>query len=297
MPQQDQFRPRRSVLCLPASNQKALAKLASLDCDCVIYDLEDAVSPDMKGEARRLLENHFAEATSDHRERMIRINALDTAFGSDDLKTVIRLSPDVILLPKVEEPEDVQTIVDKLEEIGNISTTIWAMIETPKGVLNAAAIARAGHTENGRLRGFIVGLNDLRKATNVPYSENRQVLCPWLMQIVLAARAYDLGVIDAVSNDFRNLENFAAECAEGRSMGFDGKMLIHPAQIAPANASFGPSEANIAEAETIVEAFGRPEAEGQGTININGRMVERLHLEEAEKLLAIARAISQRKKS
>lgn len=292
--QNDTLRPRRSVLCLPASNTKALSKLAVLNCDCIIYDLEDAVAPDAKSQARTNLTTHFADIPADPRERMIRINGMDTPFGSADLSAVIEIAPDVILLPKVEEPEDIQVIAERLEENGNNTTTIWAMIETPKGVLNTAAIARSCHTLNGRLRGFIVGLNDLRKATHVPFSENRQVLYPWLMQIVLAARAYGIDVIDAVSNDFRDLERFAAECAEGRSMGFDGKMLIHPAQIEPANAAYGPSEADIAEARNIVEAFARPESEDQGAININGRMVERLHLEEAEKRLAMAATIEQR---
>ncbi len=295
--QSDDLQPRRSVLCVPASNTKALAKIPVLDCDCVIFDLEDAVATDMKGQARKNLADHFSDAPSDHRERMIRINALDTAFGAEDMKTVVALTPDAVLLPKVEEPEDILKIADILDEAANTNTAIWAMIETPKGILNAAAIARAGHTENARLRGFIVGLNDLRKATGVPYSENRQALYPWLMQIVLAARAYSLGVIDAVSNDFRDMSRFSGECAEGKSMGFDGKMLIHPAQIEPANAAFGPSKAEIAEAETIVEAFAQPTAIGQGAININGKMVERLHLEQAERLLAIARSIHQRNKS
>ncbi len=295
--QEEGYYPRRSVLCVPASNTKALAKLASLDCDTIIYDLEDAVAPDMKEQARMNLAEHFSNAPTNHRERMIRINALDTSFGADDMKTVVTLSPDIVLVPKAEEPEDIQKIADILDEAANANTTIWAMIETPKGVLNAAAIARAGHTKNARLRGFVVGLNDLRKATGVPFSENRQVLYPWLMQIVLAARAYGLGVIDAVSNDFRDIARFSNECAEGRSMGFDGKMLIHPAQIEPANAAFAPSKNDVAEAEAIVEAFAQPTAQGQGAININGKMVERLHLEQAEKLLAIARSIHQRNKS
>ncbi|MCO6184867.1 CoA ester lyase [Rhizobium sp. L1K21] len=285
---------RRSLLCLPASNTKAIAKLATLGCDAVIFDLEDAVAPDARPQARENLKQHFAAVPTDPRERMIRINALDTTDGSADLQTALEIAPDVILLPKAEEPEHIQTLVDRLDETGNTKTTLWAMIETPKGVLNAAAIARAGHTPNGRLRGFIVGLNDLRKATKVPYQQDRSVLHPWLMQIVLAARAYGLGVIDAVSNNFRDVEHFAAECAEGRSMGFDGKMLIHPAQIAPANAAFAPTEAEVEEARAIVAAFSTPEAAGQGAINIDGRMVERLHLDDAEKLLAYVDAIQQR---
>lgn len=290
------FQPRRSVLCIPASNQKALAKLNALDCDSVIFDLEDAVASEMKDEARAYLAAQFdGKGNRGDLERIIRINGLDTPYGANDVRAVIDYCPDIVLLPKVEEPEDIQAVVDQLDEAGNTKTWIWAMIETPKGVLNAAAVARAMHTDGGRLTGFVVGLNDLRKATKVPFSVDRRVLHSWLMQVMLAARAYGLVVIDAVSNNFRDIEQFAAECEEGRMMGFDGKMLIHPAQIEPANIAFGPSVDDIREAKLIVSAFARPEAEGQGAININGQMVERLHLEEAEMLLARVRLIEQRK--
>lgn len=284
---------RRSMLCLPASNSKALAKLAVLDCDATIYDLEDAVAPDMKAVARQALERHFAAGPKPGITHIIRINALSTPFGANDLLTVAQCRPDAVLVPKVEEPEDLTAVADILAEAGLDAVRLMAMIETPKGVLNAAAIARAWHN---RLDAMIVGLNDLRKETKVPRSPDRSVLYPWLMQVVLAARAYGVSPIDSVSNDFRDLDAFAAECAEGRAMGFDGKMLIHPAQIGPANEYFGPSPEEIAEAEAIVTAFARPEAEGQGAINVNGTMVERLHLDEARKLLSIAETIRTSKK-
>ncbi len=187
-------------------------------------------------------------------------------------------------MPKVESAADLSEVAARLDKAGLNGTRLMAMIETPKGVLNAAAIAEA-HAP--RLAALIVGLNDLRKETKVPRGPDRRVLVPWLMQVVLAARAYGVSPIDAVSNDFRDLSAFDAECAEGRAMGFDGKMLIHPAQIEPANRRFGPSEEEIAAARKIVAAFDAPEAQGQGAINIDGEMVERLHLEEARKLLAL----------
>jgi citrate lyase subunit beta/citryl-CoA lyase len=168
------------------------------------------------------------------------------------------------------------------------------MMETPLAILNAGSIAEAGRTQGGRLDCLVVGLNDLRKDTGVPFDPARTYLVPWLMQVVLAARAFGLGVIDAVSNEFRELAGYEAECAQGRAMGYDGKMLIHPAQIDGANRAFGPSEAEIAEAREIISAFSTPEADGHNVIDINGRMVERLHFEQAERLAARASMITAR---
>ncbi|HZG31429.1 MAG TPA: CoA ester lyase [Ensifer sp.] len=275
---------RRSMLCLPASNAKALAKLAILECDATIYDLEDAVAPDMKVAAREALVGHFAAGAKAGVEHVIRINALSSPWGEADLEAVARCRPDAVLVPKVESAADLAAVAERLDGEGLSETRLMAMIETPKGVLNAAAIAEA-HAP--RLSALIVGLNDLRKDTKVPRGPDRRVLVPWLMQVVLAARAYGVAPVDAVSNDFRDLAAFEAECAEGRSMGYDGKMLIHPAQIEPANRHFGPSDEEIAAARRIVAAFDAPEAQGQGAINIDGEMVERLHLDEARKLLAL----------
>lgn len=272
------------MLCLPASNAKALAKLAILECDATIYDLEDAVAPDMKDAARGALIGHFAAGAKVGVEHVIRINALSSPWGQADLEAVAQCKPDAVLVPKVESAAELAAIADRLDKAGLSETRLMAMIETPKGVLNAAAIAEA-HAP--RLAALIVGLNDLRKETKVPRGPDRRVLVPWLMQVVLAARAYGVAPIDAVSNDFRDLAALDAECAEGRAMGFDGKMLIHPAQIEPANRRFGPSEEEIAAARKIVAAFDAPEAVGLGAINIDGEMVERLHLEEARKLLAL----------
>lgn len=289
-------RVRRSILTVPAINDRALDKLTSLDCDAVIFDLEDSVAEDRKADARVNLLNFLRDRDLGHWERIIRVNAADTAFYREDMSLVLAALPDAVLLPKVEEPVTVQDVADMLNESDAAEgLRIWAMIETPRGVLNAAAIASSGRTSDSRLDAFVVGLNDLRKATGIPAAPGRTYLVPYLMQVVLAARAYGLDVIDSVSNDFRDLEAFSEECGQGRAMGFDGKMLIHPAQIEPANRQFGPSEAAIAEARLVADAFSDPAHAGLNVININGRMIERLHAEEAARLLAKLALIDARK--
>lgn len=287
---------RRSILTVPAINDRALDKLTSLDCDAVIFDLEDSVAEDRKADARINLLNFLRDRDLGHRERIIRVNAADTAFYREDMSLVLAALPDAVLLPKVEEPVTVQDVADLLGESDAAEgLRIWAMIETPRGVLNAAAIASSGRTSDSRLDAFVVGLNDLRKATGIPAAPGRTYLVPYLMQVVLAARAYGLDVIDSVSNDFRDLQAFSEECGQGRAMGFDGKMLIHPAQIEPANRHFGPSEAAIAEARLVADAFSDPAHAGLNVINIDGRMIERLHAEEAARLLAKLALIDARK--
>ena len=286
---------RRSLLSVPAINPRALEKARSLAADGVIFDLEDSVAPEKKQEARENLVRFFDEGRLEGRENIIRINALSSEFGALDMETVIRLAPDAVLIPKVDEPEDVATVADLLDEAGvTPSVEVWAMMETPRGVLNAAAIARSGRTDGARLGAFVVGLNDLRKDTGIPMEPGRTYLVPWLMQVVLAARAYGVEVIDSVCNDFRDLEVFAAECRQGRSMGYDGKMLIHPAQIEAANRFFAPDPAEAAEAEAIIVAFADPAAAGLNVLNVNGRMIERLHVAEAERLATRARLAAQR---
>jgi citrate lyase subunit beta/citryl-CoA lyase len=286
---------RRSVLCVPADNARALAKVATLACDAVIYDLEDAVSIDNKVAARQILADHLARERRSDIEAIVRINGMQTAFGEKDLAFVTALAPDAILIPKVESPQDIQAVVDVLSENDAPDTLrLWAMIETPRGVLNAAAIAETGRTRGGRLDCFVPGLNDLRKETGVAALPGRAYLVSWLMQILLAARSCGLDVIDAVFNDFRDTAGFGAECAQGRDMGFDGKMLIHPAQIGPANAHFGVDEAALAEALSIINAFALSENADKGVINLNGLMVERLHLEQALRLAARAEAIRKK---
>jgi citrate lyase subunit beta/citryl-CoA lyase len=264
---------RRSVLSVPAINVRALEKTHGLACDAVIFDLEDSVAPEKKAEARENLKRFFA----------------------DDMAAVIACRPDAVLLPKVDAPDDIQHVADLLAESdATESLRIWAMIETPRGVLNAAAIAGSGRTAGGLLDCFVVGLNDLRKETGVAPEPGRTYLVPFLMQVILAARAYGLDAIDSVSNEFKALDAYEAECAQGHAMGFDGKMLIHPAQIDGANRHFGFSPQALAEAKTIVAAFADPATVDLNVIKLDGRMVERLHLEQAERLLAKAQVIEAR---
>lgn len=286
---------RRSVLSVPASNDRALQKVISLDCDCVIFDLEDSVAPEGKSDARDKLMRFFEQNPTSRAMRIIRMNSLESIYGLADLNCALACKPDAVLLPKVERPQQIQELSDQISERDPMSDIrIWAMIETSLGVLNVAQIAESGRTQDARLDCLVVGLNDLRKDTKVPKRPGRHYLVPWLMLIVLAGRAFQLSVIDSVSNDFKNLSDFEQEAIQGKEMGFDGKMLIHPAQVEPANRIFSPDKDSIEQARAIIAAFAEPSAEGQGAINLNGEMVERLHLEEAEALMAVVRNIEHR---
>ena len=290
---------RRSVLTVPAVNARALAKSATLDCDAIIFDLEDSVLPEKKGEAREALARHFESLDrSAGREHIIRINPLDGPDGVLDLETALACMPDAVLLPKVCEPQDVLTVADWFSEAGaDDGPRLWAMIETAAGLLNLSAIAEVGRTLGGRLDCLVIGLNDLRAETGIADIPGRPFLMPLLLQVVIAARASGLDVIDAVFNDFADADGFAAECRQGRQMGFDGKMLIHPAQIAPANAAYGVSEAEAAEALAIVAAFAAPENAGKAVVSIAGRMVEKLHADQARRVIARVDLINERKKN
>ena len=282
-------RPRRSALYVPAINEKAIAKLPTLAADVVIVDLEDSIAPDDKERARAALAPIFANRARDGAEMVIRINGLGGPWGAADLEVAAACGPDAILLPKVDGPRDVLDVNDRLDELdAGPDLALWAMIETPKGLLNIGATAALGRDEAARLACLVAGTNDLVKDTGVMMTPDRRYLQPWLMQVVLGARAGGLDVLDGVSNDFRDLDAFALECREGRAMGFDGKTLIHPAQIGPANAGFSPSDAETDAANAIVAAFALPENAGKGVISIEGRMVERLHLDQARRLLARA---------
>lgn len=285
-------RPRRSVLYVPASNAKALAKLPQLACDTVIFDLEDAVAPDEKQAAREALRQHFSQPRQGSTERIIRINALASEWGPDDLAAACDCQPDAILLPKVNTPRDIQDLDDALDE-PDVDIAIWAMIETPKAMLNLGALAEFGRDRAARLRCFVAGTNDLAKEGGILLTPDRRYLAPYLAQMVMAARAGGLDVIDGPRNDFSDAQAFAAECREAAAMGFDGKTLIHPAQIEAANAAFAPSAEQLAEAEAIRTAFAEPQNAAKGVLSLNGRMVERLHLEQAERLLARAAAIKE----
>jgi citrate lyase subunit beta/citryl-CoA lyase len=290
---EDHDRPvRRSLLSVPADNTRALEKAPGLDCDAVIYDLEDSVASERKAEARANLIDAFRRVPASSQERVIRINAIGSSLSRADMELAAQLMPDAIALPKVENASDIVAAADILTEFNPSGPiALWAMIETPKGVLNAGSIA-AGSI---RPHCFVVGLNDLRKATGVLPQKGRAYLVPWLMQIVLAGRAYGVDVIDSVFNDFKDEMGFEADCAQGRAMGFSGKMLIHPAQIEVANRHFAPDPQSVEEAMAVVAAFERPDAESLNVVNIDGKMVERLHFEEAKTLLAQVAKIAARK--
>ncbi|TIO06547.1 CoA ester lyase [Mesorhizobium sp.] len=286
------YRPRRSVLYAPASNDKALAKLASLACDAVIIDLEDAVAPADKISARERLTDIFAKRPGRRCEMVVRINPLSSEWGADDLLAAASCEPDAILLPKVDTPRNVLEAGDVLDDnLAPDAVKLWAMIETPKALLNIGPIAELGRDPASRLVCFVAGTNDLVKETGILATPDRRYLAPWLMQMVLAARAGGLDLLDGVFNDFRDLDSFARECEEAADMGFDGKSLIHPAQIEAANRAFAPSAEAMAEARSVKEAFALAENTGKGVIALDGKMVERLHLAQAEKLLAKAAAI------
>lgn len=274
------IRPRRSALFLPASNPRAIAKARTLAADIVILDLEDAVAPEAKADARAAAVAAVAEGFGP-RERVIRANAPDTPRGEADLHALRDASVDAVLLPKV---EDVATLARARAVLGE-RVRLWAMIETPRAILNLREIAAAPG-----LAALIVGPNDLAKTLRCRPGESRVPLLPILSQIVLAARAYGLVALDGVSNVIDDPARVEAECAQGRDLGFDGKTLIHPSQIEPANRAFGPSAEEVAWARAVIAAFDAPEAQGKGAIQVEGRMVELLHRDEARSVVALAEA-------
>lgn len=282
----NQPRLRRSVLYVPADNLRAIDKSLTLPADCIIYDLEDAIAPEKKAEARENLRDHFSNHPNSAKERGIRINGLDTEWGTEDLMCARYCQVDAVVLSKVGLPQDILSVASALDETDAPSAMkIFAMMESAQGILNVADIAELGSADHSRLSCLMVGINDLVKETRIASNDARRIAHSWMMQIVLAARAGNLDVVDAVYNDFRDLDGFVQECAAGRAMGFDGKSLIHPSQIDAANEVFGPSEQELVEAKAIVSAFAIPENASKGVIQLGGKMVERLHLMQAEALL------------
>ncbi|MGB0497646.1 MAG: HpcH/HpaI aldolase/citrate lyase family protein [Rubricella sp.] len=280
-------RPRRSVLYMPGSKERALEKAKTLPADALILDLEDAVSPDEKPAARALVAAAVKARGFGKREVIIRTNGLDTEWGEADLAAAAEAGPDAILVPKVNGPEDIHA-VDKAISAAPASTTIWAMMETPLGILNAREIAAS----SPRLACFVMGTNDLVKELHAAHTPDRVAMVPSLAICLLAARAYGLACIDGVYNAFKDDDGLRAACEQGKAMGFDGKTLIHPAQLDVANMVFGPGEAELEEARTQVAAFEEAQAEGRGVAVVNGRIVENLHVENARRLLAEAEAIA-----
>ncbi len=274
-----QDRPHRSALYIPGSKDRALDKARSLPVDVILFDLEDAVAPDAKVAARDTLFAALADGGYGSRLRIVRINGLDTAWGAADAAAVAAMDCDGVLLPKVNGPEDVDALAALVPEL-----PIWAMMETPQGVLNAARIAA-----HPRMAGFVLGTNDLAKDLN---SRGRAVLATSLQLCLLAAKAAGIVALDGVYNAFKDEDGLQAECTEGRDMGFDGKTLIHPAQVAITNAAFGPTADEIDLARRQIAAFEAAGAEGQGVAVVDGRIVENLHIVTARATLAKADAIA-----
>jgi citrate lyase subunit beta/citryl-CoA lyase len=289
-------RPRRSVLYMPGSNTRAIDKARTLPVDGVILDLEDAVAPDAKAQARAQVVEAVKQGGFGSREVMIRINGLDTPWSSDDLTAAAAAGPHAIVVPKVSTVEQLEMIGQRLLDMkADHKTRIWAMIETPAAIFNILALASEAHDSETRLAGFIMGTNDLAKETRARQVPGRAPMVSWLATCVLAARAHGIEILDGVYNDLGNAEGFVAECAQARDMGFDGKTLIHPNQIAPCNAVFSPSDEEVAQAKTMIAAFDRPENRDKGVVQIEGRMVERMHAEMARRTVAIADAIAAAK--
>jgi citrate lyase subunit beta / citryl-CoA lyase len=290
-------RPRRSVLYMPGSNLRALEKARELPADGLILDLEDAVAPEAKAAARENVVKALKTGFGD-REVLVRINGLDTRWWVDDIDAAAAAEPDAVLVPKVSSPKQLQDLAARLVDMGtHPSVRVWAMMETPLAMLNVGDIAHAALDSETRLAGFVMGTNDLAKDTRARLVPGRAPMLPWLMTCIAAARAYGLSILDGVYNDLGNAEGFVEECGQSRDLGFDGKTLIHPRQIEPCNEAFSPTAEEIALARKTIAAFDLPENRDKGVVQIDGRMVERLHAEMARQTVAIADAIEKRKSS
>jgi citrate lyase subunit beta/citryl-CoA lyase len=289
------IRPRRSVLYMPGSNARALEKAKTLPADGVILDLEDAVAPDAKVAARDQVVATVKAGGFGSREVFIRINGIDTPWFADDLNAVVAAAPDAILIPKISNAEQPEQIGARLLSLhANLRMRVWAMIETPTAVFNVRAIASTARDSETRLAGFVMGTNDLAKETRARILPGRGPMLPWLSTCVLAAREYGIDILDGVYNDISNAEGFAQECGQARDLGFDGKTLIHPSQIEPCNAAFSPTPDEVTQARKMIAAFDMPENKDRGVVQIDGRMVERMHAEMARRTVAIAEAIEGR---
>ena len=285
----ENFRPRRSVLYLPSSNERALEKAKTLPVDALILDLEDAVAPEAKASAR---ENACAAARSGAyggRELAIRVNGIGSPWHDADLAAVANAGPDAVVVPKVGSADEVRALVAAMEAAGAPETTaLWAMIETPVAVLHAEEIARASE----RLTCFVLGTNDLYKELGATYVAGRAAVSASLQLVLLAARSAGVAVVDGVFNDVTDAEGFRQECQQGRELGFDGKTLIHPGQVQVCNEVFAPSADQVEQSRAVIAAFEAAMAEGRGVATLNGRLIENLHVDTARQVLATAEAIA-----
>ena len=280
---------RRSALYMPGSNARALEKARSLPADVFIFDLEDAVAPEVKQQARDQVVAAVEGGGFGDCELVIRVNGLRTEWGDADLRAAAAVGPDAILLPKVSSCEDVLAAATVLREAApSRPVPIWAMVETALAILNVAAIASMQGEASLRPAVMVMGVNDLAKETRARISPGREAIVPWLMSCVAAARAYDIGLLDGVWNNLSDAAGLERECRQGRTLGMDGKTLIHPGQIAVCNAVFAPEEGEIDWASRVLAEFARPENAAKGALQLDGRMVERLHIESARQVLELA---------
>jgi citrate lyase subunit beta / citryl-CoA lyase len=283
------FRPRRSVLYMPASNARALEKAKSIPCDGLILDLEDAVAPDAKPAARQAACAAAAGGDYGLREVTIRVNGADTEWHRADLEAVCAAGPDAVVVPKVASADAVLALVDSMVRFGAPDhLRLWAMVETPAAMLHAEEIANA----SDRLTVLVMGTNDLAKELYAEHVPGRQPLLTGLGLALLAARATGKAILDGVYNDVQDSDGFLAECRQGRELGFDGKTLIHPGQVDGANAAFAPSEQQVEEARGVLQAW--EDGAGSGVVTYRGRMIENLHVETARRTLALDEAIRTR---
>jgi citrate lyase subunit beta / citryl-CoA lyase len=282
------LRPRRSVLYLPAANPRALEKAAAIPCDGLILDLEDAVAPDAKPQAREAACTAAASGAYGSREVAIRVNGADTEWHRDDLAAACAAGPDAIVVPKVSGADTVLRLVEAMAGFdAPASTALWAMVETPAAMLHAEEIAAASE----RLTVLVMGTNDLAKELYAAHVPGRHPLLPGLGLALLAARATGKAILDGVFNDVSDTDGFLAECRQGREMGFDGKTLIHPGQVEGANTAFAPSEQEVEDARGVISAW--EDGRGSGVVTYRGRMVESLHVDSARRTLAIAETIGE----
>lgn len=275
-------RPYRSALYIPGSKERALQKAQTLPCDAILFDLEDAVTPEEKPAARALLAETLKTQTYGARARIVRINGLDTEWGQADIAAFRGMDIDALLIPKVSSIADLEAVATLIPDV-----PLWAMMETAQGMLNAGAIAT-----HPRLAGMVMGTNDLAKELGARFRADRLPMQTGLGLCLLAAKAHGLTILDGVYNAFKDEDGLRLECEQGRDMGFDGKTLIHPAQLEIANAAFAPSEEEIAVARRQIAAFEAAKADGQGVAVVDGKIVENLHIVTATAILAKAAAIA-----
>ena len=287
------IRPRRSALYMPGSNARALEKAREIPADVLILDLEDAVAPEAKATAREQVCAAVKAGGYGKRELVIRLNGTQTHWFEEDLAAAAAVGADAILIPKVSAPETLVEIGERLTRMGaDAALSVWAMIETPLAILDVERIARAARQPETRLACFVMGTNDLAKETRARFVPGRATMLPWLTSALLAARAHGVDILDGVYNELKDEAGFRLECEQARDLGFDGKTLIHPAQVSAANTIFAPDEAELERARAIIAAFDRPENAGKGAIQLDGRMVELLHAEIARRTVALAEAIA-----